>query len=329
MDASSKNIVIIGAGAIGTAVGNTLARKHTYNVNLLSIEEDVVESINNTRYNKKYFPTIKLSKFLKATTDPSILKNAHIVFLAVPSYVTVDYLLEIKSYLNKKAILLNMAKGFSREQKTIAESLSANLPNPVCSFKGPTFANELISKSATAFTLGSPVKLHYSLFREIFRDTPIHIDFTTDVKGVEVLSILKNIYAIATGIVDAHFNSPNLRFLFLTKAFNEMKDILVKYGGNEETMFRYCGYGDFCLTALNDLSRNRTLGLLIGKGFFTNDISDKVVLEGKIAVSVFCEEISKNHSLTCTFPIIAELYKVFNEDYDISGFVNKVIQTDY
>jgi len=329
MDSPSQNIIIIGAGAIGTAVGNILARKHQYNVKLLTIEEDVVESINNTRYNKKYFPNIKLSKFLKASADPTILNDANIVFLAIPSYVTVDYLLEIKPHLNGKAILLNMAKGFSREQKTIAESLSANLPNPVCSFKGPTFANELINKFPTAFTLGSIVKSHHQLFKEIFRDTPIHIDFTTDVKGVEILSILKNIYAIATGIVDAHFNSPNLRFLFLTKAFNEMKDILIKYGGKEETMFRYCGYGDFCLTALNDLSRNRTLGLLIGKGFFTNNITDKVVLEGKIAVSVFCEEISKTKSLSCNFPIMAELYKVFNEDYDISGFVNKVINTEY
>ncbi len=329
MNSSTQNIIIIGAGAIGTAVGNILARKHQYQVSLFSIEEEVVESINTTRFNKKYFPNVKLSKVLKATTDPAILSNADIVFLAIPSYVTVDYLIELKPYLNKEAILLNMAKGFSREQKTIAESLSANFPNPVCAFKGPTFANELINKFPTAFTLGSAVKSHHQLFKEIFRDTPIHIDFTTDIKGVEILSILKNIYAIATGIVDAHFNSPNLRFLFLTKAFNEMKDILLKYGGKEETMFKYCGYGDFCLTALNDLSRNRTLGLLIGKGFFTNNITDKVVLEGKIAVSVFCEEISRTKSLTCNFPIMAELYKVFNEDYDISGFVNKVINTEY
>jgi glycerol-3-phosphate dehydrogenase (NAD(P)+) len=322
------NVFIIGAGSIGTAVGNILARKHAYNVNLLSIEEEVVQSINETRFNKKYFPNVKLSKFLKATTDPALLSDAHVVFLAIPSYVTVDYVMQVKPHLNKEAILLNMAKGFSRQQKTIAESLSQNLPNPVCSFKGPTFANELINKFPTAFTLGSPDNAHYLFFKDLFRDTPIHIDFTTDVKGVEILSILKNIYAIATGIVDAHFNSPNLRFLFLTKAFNEMKEILIRYGGQEETMFRYCGYGDFCLTALNDLSRNRTLGLLIGKGFFTAGMSDKVILEGKIAVSVFCEEISKTKSLSCNFPIMAELYKVFNEDYDISGFVNKVINTE-
>jgi glycerol-3-phosphate dehydrogenase (NAD(P)+) len=321
-----NNITIIGAGSIGTALGNIIARKREKEIFLFSIEKDVVDSINNKLFNFKYFPNIKLAKFLKASTDPDILHNADIVFLAIPSNVTVDYVLDHQQYLKKNAILLNMAKGFSKEQNTITESLCEKIPNPVCAFKGPTFARELIHKLPTAFTLGSKNPEHFELFREIFKDTPIHIDFTTDVKGVELLSILKNIYAIAMGIVDAHFNSPNLRFLFLTRAFNEMKHILLRYGGQAETMFNYCGYGDFTLTALNDLSRNRTLGLLIGKGFFTDDISDKVVLEGKIAVNVFCEEISKTNSVDCEYPIIGELYKLFNGEYKISEFVNNVIR---
>lgn len=325
---SPVKIVIVGAGSIGTALGQTIARKKDYEVTLLSIEKDVVETINNTRFNTKYFPNIKLSKFLKSTTDENILREARLIFLAIPSLVTVDYVLEKNHLMREDAILLNMAKGFSKEQETITESLSARIKQPVCSFKGPTFARELINKLPTAFTIGTREQAHHSIFVNLFQDTPVHIDFTTDIKGVELLSILKNIYAIATGIVDAHFNSPNLRFLFLTKAFNEMKEILLHYGGEEETLFRYCGYGDFTLTALNDLSRNRTLGLLIGKGFFTDDISDKVVLEGKIAVSVFCDEISDSNNLNGNYPIISELYKVFNEkNYDISSFVSKVIDS--
>ena len=325
---NTEKIIIVGAGSIGTALGQTLARKQELDVTLLSIEADVVDSISNTRYNQKYFPNIKLSKYLKASMDKSLLSGTAVVFLAIPSNVTVDYVLANQHLLREDAILLNLAKGFSKDQKTITETLSARLPNPVCSFKGPTFARELINKLPTGFTVGTKVKDHERLFTDMFADTPVHVDFSDDVKGVEVLSILKNIYAIATGIVDAHFNSPNLRFLFLTKAFNEMREILVQYGGKESTMFRYCGYGDFTLTALNDLSRNRTLGLLIGTGFFTDDISDKVVLEGKIAVGVFCEEISKKNRLNSHYPIISELYKVFNEqNYDISGFVNRVINT--
>ena len=105
----------------------------------------------------------------------------------------------------------------------------------------------------------------------------------------------------------------------------QSKDILIEYGGREDTIFKYCGYGDFGLTALNDLSRNRTLGLLIGKGFFVEDISDKVTLEGKIAINIFCNEISKTKTLKGHYPIMAELYKVFNEDYNVSNLLNKIL----
>ena len=184
-----------------------------------------------------------------------------------------------------------------------------------------------MNNQPTAFTLAARDEKHFSLFKEIFKGTSIFLDFTTDLKGVEMLSILKNIYAIVMGITDAHFDSPNLRFLVLTKAFKEMKNILLHFGGREDTLFRYCGYGDFSLTSLNDLSRNRTLGLLIGKGFFTNDISDKVILEGKIAVNVFCDKINRTDAIE-KYPIINELYKVFNDRYDISSFVSRILNTD-
>ena len=319
------NISIIGSGSIATALGNVLSAKNNLNVTLLSIEDDVVDSINKSNINYKYFPNIKLNHNLKATTNNKILNSANVVFLAIPSSVTVNYILRFKNELNKNSILVNLAKGFGNENQTIVECLEDKIPNPVCSLKGPTFARELINKLPTAFTLGAGNEDVFKLFSKIFKNTNIFIDFSTDVNGVEILSILKNIYAIAVGIVDAHFNSPNLRFLFLTKAFKEMKNIHLQFGGDEETLFKYCGFGDFGLTALNDLSRNRTLGLLIGKGFFTNDISDVVLLEGRIAVNVFCEKISRINSLK-DYHIISELYKVFNSDYDSSRFVSKILE---
>lgn len=319
-------MVIVGAGSIGTALGHVIAKKRTEPLYLLTIEEDVAEAINKSRVNPRYFPAVKLAKTLKATTDPAILREAEIVFIGIPSLVAVDYLQENRNHLNPDAILVNLAKGFSRDQRTITEVLTELFPNPAVAMKGPSFAREIINRLPTGFTIGSQVPEHRAVFRELFQDTPVDTDFSDDVRGVELLSILKNIYAIAMGIIDAHYNSPNLRFMFLTRAFNEMRNILLNFGGKQDTMFCYCGYGDFTLTALNDLSRNRTLGLLIGKGFFTRDISDKVVLEGKIAVNVFCEEISHTEQPGCSYPIISELYKLFNNDYDIQEFVNRVIR---
>ena len=321
-----KKIVILGGGTLGTALGQILSAKDNLQVTILSIEPDVVASINTNHINLKYFPNIKLNVNLVATTDESIINQADIILLAIPSTAIVDYLLKIKQHLNSKSVLVNLAKGFGKNKKTIVEDLSDLFDNPVCALKGPTFAREIINNSPTSFTLGTRNKECIKLFSEVFSDTNIFLDFTSDITGVELLSILKNIYAIIIGIVDANFNSANLRFLILTHAYNEMREIMLELGGQKKTMFRYCGYGDFSLTALNDLSRNRTLGLLIGKGFFTKEISDKVVLEGKIAVNVFHEKLMKGDKLNGRFPMLGELYKVFDQEYDIPSFVTNILK---
>ena len=91
-------------------------------------------------------------------------------------------------------------------------------------------------------------------------------------------------------------------------------------------MFNYCGFGDFSLTALNDMSRNRTLGLLIGKGFFNSGISEKVVLEGRIAVDVFYHKLNDNNINLNKYPLMSELYHVFNDaDYQTNKFIKNIL----
>jgi len=320
------NICFVGSGAISTAIGNVLSNKEKYKVSLLSVEQEVVDSISNERINKKYFPNVLLHPDLKATFDKDILKNADLIFLGIPSTVIINYIEENKNLINPDAFIINLAKGFSSERKTIPQSLSRIIPNQIYSMKGPSFAREIINNMPTGLTIASKKEKGFPVFKDIFKNTPIYLDFTTDVAGVELASILKNIYAIIVGIVDASFDSPNLRSLVLTNAINEMRCVISKFGGKEETMFNYCGFGDFSLTALNDMSRNRTLGLLIGKGFFTDYISEKVVLEGKIAVNIFVEEIAKKRNIKTKKLMIKELYHVFNDEkYDMANFVSNIL----
>jgi glycerol-3-phosphate dehydrogenase (NAD(P)+) len=221
---------------------------------------------------------------------------------------------------------VNLAKGFCTTHRTIVECLMKRLPNPLCAMKGPSFAREIINNQPTAFTVGAKDEIPYNDLEKLFNGTTIYLDYSSDVRGVELLSILKNIYAIVVGVVDAQFESPNLKFLVFTKAFKEMRSLLLLFGGNKKTLFNYCGIGDFALTALNDLSRNRTLGLLIGKGFFTDYISEKVVLEGRIATNIFYEELTNMKIDPSEYPILCELHQVFNKDYDISRFVGNLLK---
>lgn len=325
----TTNIVILGAGSIGTSLGNALSIRPDLKVTLLSVENEVVESISRSRINKKYFPNILLNSELHATSNTEVLCNANLIFIAIPSVAVVEYMQSIKHLLPKEAVLINLAKGFGCHNQIISECLAQHLPNPVCALKGPSFAREIINNSPTAFTLASGDSGLSEKIEHIFDETILFVDLSTDIVGVEIISILKNIYAIIIGIVDAHFNSPNLRFMMFTRAFHEMKTILLHFGGQEETMFKYCGIGDFGLTSLNDLSRNRTLGLLIGKGFFNEGIPNKVVLEGRIAMRIILEKLEQQKFSTKNYPMLLQLDKVFSGDNDISDFVNKLINQRY
>ena len=330
MNNKQYRVSIIGAGTIGTALGNILAETERENILLHSIEPDTVTDINLNHLNSRYFPTIRLHKGLHATTDNQLLEHSEIIFLAVPSVVMIDYLKTIRTHLPPEAHFINLAKGFGYGSKTIIECLLEILPNRVSALKGPGFAREIINRLPTGLTFGHQQNLDISQISLLFESTSIHLDYSDDILGVELLSILKNIYAVVIGIVDAQFNSPNLRFLILTKAFREMRSVLQWFGGREKTLFNYCGYGDFTLTALNDLSRNRTFGLLIGKGFFSEHISHDLVLEGKTAVNTFYTEMSKKIIVENHFPIIAELHHIFHTPYDISKFVNTILSfNDY
>jgi glycerol-3-phosphate dehydrogenase (NAD(P)+) len=323
-----SRIVFIGAGAIGTALGNILAAREDHTVTLHTIEHQVLQDISETHINTRYFPTISLHPKLSATGDTEIFKNADLLFLAIPSVVMMDYLLSIREHIPGGILLVNLAKGFGCNHKPIPHCIHDKFPNPVSTLKGPSFARDIINRVPTAFTIGSENPSNSAVIREVFRGTTIHLDETNDVTGVEILSILKNIYAIAIGIADAQFDSPNLRFMLLGKAFREMRRVLITSGGNEETLFRYCGYGDFTLTSLNDLSRNRTLGLLIGKGFFTENVSHGLVLEGITAVNIFHEKLSGITDVSREFPIIGELWKIFNTRYHIPDFVKNILDIE-
>lgn len=318
-------VCIVGGGTMGTSIGNALAMKPELEVTILSIEEDVVESISKNQLNTKYFPNTKLTWRLKATTDVKVLSQHEYVFLAIPSSAIFEYIEKHKGLFQPHAVLINLAKGLSKDEYyTIAESLIAKTHFRVATFKGPTFARELINNMPTAFTVAANDLDLFPKFKEMVKGTCVHLDYSTDIRGVELLSVLKNIYAIALGIVDAQYDSPNLRFLFLTKAFNEMRAILLKFEGKKKTIFKYCGYGDFGLTALNDLSRNRTLGLLIGKGFYSKDSSSNIVLEGRMAVDVFCK-LLEAENLDEEFSIIKELSKVLTGKYDIAKFIHEIL----
>ena len=282
------NILVIGGGTFGTAIANELSVNTENNLVLFSRSQQKVDEINSCHTNKSCFPNKHLTKFLSATSDKNEIRKADIVFIALPSPVIIENLLMLQSYFNEDALFVNLSKGLFAEGVTVVESIQEKLGiTNIVTLKGPSFAVEVMEHADTLLTLGYSTNHQYEIINRVIKNTCLHIDCTTDIRGVEVLSVLKNIYALVLGVVDAKYNSPNTRFMILTKAFSEARTLLRSLGGADDTLFLACGFGDLCMTSLNDLSRNRTLGLLIGKGFYNADYkSNSVILEGLNAVNL-------------------------------------------
>ncbi len=312
-------VSVIGAGTFGTALANAITKEN--DIILYTRNKTVITDINEKRRNLTYFPTKVLSKQIAATDEVSAISDSDLLFLCIPSYAVMDFV--DGAGLSDHTVIVNGAKGFGQGSNLIPDCLNEIVPNEIASLKGPSFANEMIFDIPTAFTVASRNTANFSKVADVFRKELIVFDYSQDITGVEFLSIIKNIYAIIVGIVDASFNSSNVRFLIFTKALNEMKQLLKFFSVDDETIFCYVGIGDFGLTALNDLSRNRTLGLLIGKGFLNKDVNNMVVLEGVRAIENVINKIpeeAKEH-----LPLLLTLSRLFKGNISVRSFINEVI----
>jgi glycerol-3-phosphate dehydrogenase len=322
------NILVLGGGTFGTAIANELSVNTESNVVLFSRNKDKVEEINNYNTNKSCFPNKHLTKFLSATSEKNEVKKADVVFIALPSNAIIENLLILQSYFKDDALFVNLSKGLFAEGVTIVESIKTSIGiDNVVTLKGPSFAVEVMEHADTLLTLGYSTNHQYEIINTLIKNTSLHIDCTTDIRGVEVLSVLKNIYALVLGVVDAKYNSPNTRFMILTKAFSEARILLKSVGGSEDTLFLACGFGDFCLTSLNDLSRNRTLGLLIGKGFFSADYkSNSVILEGLNAIEMF-HDLVVDKDINAKLPLFNKVHSFFaNQETELEFKFDEISQ---
>ena len=315
-----QTIVVAGAGVFGTAVAERLSWNSANTVIIHSIEKDVVADINKNRRNTKYFPTQLLSPTLRATSDDKVFATADCILLVIPSKVIVSFCQSIEHLVKEECLVINLAKGMSEEGAFITEQIPFARK---ASMKGPTFAIETLHGLPTAFTFGGNWEDYRHLKDRCLASTGLYLDYTDDIRSVELMSLLKNMYAIAIGLVSGRFNSPNVDFLIYTKAASEMRSFLSLYECSPETIFRYCGIGDLGLTGLNDLSRNRTLGLLMGKGFTLDNGDSATVIEGSRTVKLM-GELVKEKDVSEQFPIVTALYNLFYEDASLNDYMQAV-----
>jgi glycerol-3-phosphate dehydrogenase (NAD(P)+) len=262
---------VIGLGAFGTALANTLASRCD-DVRAWAREPSVVEGINVARENRSYLPGIPISPRVKATLSlEEALIGAELVVFATPSHATRDVAGKALPFLREHTPLVTVAKGIENGTLlTMTQLLEDCLPEhfhpSIAILSGPSFAKEMAAGMPTVVTVAAhhekvAQKVQAALQTESFRTYT-----SVDVIGVEMGGALKNVIAIAAGISDGLGFGLNARSAVITRGLAEITRIAVAMGANPLTLMGLSGLGDLVLTCTGDLSRNRRVGIELGKG---------------------------------------------------------------
>lgn len=298
----SFKVGIIGAGSMGTALAQTIAKNTE--VLLYGRREVIVEDINNNGFNSQYFPGIKLHDNIVAINDYNELKDAEIIFLCIPSSVVRETVIELKKVVNESCIYVNTAKGIeNKTNKRMTEVIGEVIEDDVVALSGPNIASEMVRNFPASTTIGCNNHEYLNKVKDVLTSDTFKVNALDDVIGTEFCGIIKNVIAISQGICEGMEINYNAKFTVFTNSFIEAKDIIEKLGGKRDTVDNYCGFGDIITASTLSVSRNQTLGVLYGKGIVVDEQASGILFEGKNTTKILkrmCDELNIN-SLTVDF----------------------------
>jgi len=317
MTSSNQKITVLGGGAFGTSMAHLLAKKGLA-VSLWAREKDVVDEINQKKKNTRFLKGADLCSF-SAFNDVAIsIKDSSFLLFAIPCQFLGPFLKAHKDLLPKKAIIVNLAKGVEIDSlqtpsQIFSSVLGKNVLSRYASVSGPTFSKELYQEMPSGAAVASQSidtakKVQQTLSQKFFR-----LYTVDDLLGVELGGALKNVMALGVGIADGLGFGLNTRAGLVTRCLHEMTELGVAMGAKPRTFSGLSGVGDLILTCTGDLSRNRQVGLRIGKGEKIKDIIKSMdhVAEG-VSTAKAAYQLKEKHRTE--MPNAEHVYKILYEN---------------
>ena len=281
-------IAVIGAGAWGTGLAIVLGRKGTHQVRLWAYESEVRESIAAARENAHFLPGCRVPETVSVTGAlEQALLGAEIVVSAMPSQHCRALFREMRPYLRPDLLFVSATKGLEEDGLLrMTQVISSEIfQYRVGALSGPTFAKEVARGDPTAITIASTDGALAETVQREFSDPSFRVYTNDDVVGVELGGALKNVIAIAAGVCDGLGLGHNSVAALITRGLAEMTRLVVACGGRQETMAGLAGLGDLVLTCTGGLSRNRSVGVELGRGRRLPEIIAS--MHGAVAEGVF------------------------------------------
>lgn len=281
-----SRIAVLGAGAWGTALAVSLARHGSHQICLWAHSPAHAEELAESGRNARYLPNFTLPADIHVTADlPAAIHNAEIILCVTPSQSLRETMAGVAPALQPTQVLLSASKGI--EEKTflrMSQIMREFGDNPVATLGGPSFAQEVAAGMPTAITIAAEDDGVGLRLQEDFNSPSLRAYRNQDVIGTELGGALKNVIALAAGVVTGLELGNNATAALITRGMVEITRLTIACGGRRDTMSGLSGIGDLVLTCTGGLSRNRTVGVELGKGRKLPEIL--AGLNGKVAEGV-------------------------------------------
>lgn len=317
-----SRIAVIGAGAWGTALSIVLGRNGVHDVRLWARENEVLESIRARRMNDLFLPQQEIPDSVCVSSQLSdALNGVEIVVSVMPSQHCRSLFQAMRPSLRPEMLFVSATKGLEestllRMTEVIVQVLhdQNKFPVRIGALSGPSFAKETARGDPTAISIASQDLELAEIVQREFSDPRFRIYTNSDIVGVELGGALKNIIAIAAGVCDGLGLGYNSIAALITRGIAEMTRLVVACGGQPETMSGLAGLGDLVLTCTGGLSRNRTVGVELGRGRKLPEII--AGMRGMVAEGVFTTRaaIELARSRNVEMPITGEMDAVLHRD---------------
>lgn len=329
---TTERIAVIGAGSWGTALANLLAKKG-FDTIVWAYESEVAGAIQRDHRNPRYLSDVPLSPALRATAEMEEAVSGATALLSVsPSHVVRATLRAAAPFLHPEALVISASKGIEVETlETMDQVLLAELPATVAEdaafLSGPSFALEVGREQPTAVTVASRAQAAAGRAQSLFQTPYFRVYTSSDVRGVELGGALKNVIAIAAGVVDGLGFGHNTRAALITRGLAEITRLGIALGSAPRTFAGLAGMGDLILTCTGGLSRNRSVGVELGKGRGLDEI-----LAGMTMVAEGVRTTRSARALAARtgveMPIVEEVYAMLFEGRDAAQAVERLMLRD-
>lgn len=323
-----SKITFLGGGSFGSALAVLLAEKNNV-VSIYNRDKSVVNEINLKKTNEKYLKDLIFPSGVTAFNNiEEAIEDANYIVLSVPSHVTRHMCKQIKGKIPKDVPVISIAKGIEEHSdKRLSVVIEEELDNPVVVLSGPSHAEEVAMKIPTTIVSTSKDMKYAADVQDLFMAPYFRVYTNDDIIGVEIGGAVKNVIALAAGVIDGLGYGDNTKAALLTRGMKEISRVGIALGGRAETFYGLTGMGDLIVTCTSMHSRNRRAGLLIGKGMSVEDALKEVgmVVEGVKACRAFYELKEK---MGISMPITDGLYKGLFQGKNAKVIVDELMNRD-